>query len=151
MESNTTSELPEDTPDYIIQRRHSRETVLGVIYESESKSKDLADMPHEMPVQLDGHAKEILDSLIDNLEIIDSLISKTSHKWDIDRMPLVDLAILRIAVLEIKNFESIPAAVIVSEAVELATKYSTEASSAFINGVLAGICASLRPDEKVNQ
>ena len=51
---------------------------------------------------------------------------------------------------EIKEFESIPAAVIVSEAVELATKYSTESSSPFINGVLAGICSKLRPEEKIS-
>ena len=54
------------------------------------------------------------------------------------------------ATLEIKEFESIPAAVIVSEAVELATKYSTESSSPFINGVLAGICSKLRPEEKIS-
>ena len=103
-----------------------------------------------MPVQLDGYAKELFDALTSELSAIDSLIEETSHKWDLDRMPLVDLAILRIAVLELKLFTSIPSAVVVSEAVELATKYSTESSSPFINGVLAGICGSLRPDDPVS-
>ncbi|GIS55756.1 MAG: hypothetical protein Ct9H90mP30_4410 [Actinomycetota bacterium] len=66
----------------------------------------------------------MFDALIIELSAIDSLIDENSHKWDLDRMPLVDLAILRIAVLELKHFASIPSAVIVSEAVELATKYS---------------------------
>jgi N utilization substance protein B len=102
-----------------------------------------------MSVRLDGYAKELFDALTGELSAIDSLIDETSHKWDLDRMPLVDLAILRIAVLELKQFVSIPSVVIVSEAVELATKYSTESSSPFINGVLAGICGSLRPDDPV--
>tara|TARA_A100001035_G_scaffold255892_1_gene230749 strand:- start:2125 stop:2577 length:453 start_codon:yes stop_codon:yes gene_type:complete len=143
-------ELPEDTPEYIINRRHGRETVLGLIYEAESKSKNLLALATDMPVQLDGYAKELFDALTSELSAIDSLIEETSHKWDLDRMPLVDLAILRIAVLELKLFTSIPSAVVVSEAVELATKYSTESSSPFINGVLAGICGSVRPDDPVS-
>ena len=149
MESIKKGELPEDTPEYIVNRRHGRETVLGLIYESESKSKNLLDLEKDMLVQLDGYAKELFDALIDVLPDIDSLIDEASHKWDLDRMPLVDLAILRIAVLELKQFTTIPSAVIVSEAVELATKYSTESSSPFINGVIAGICGSLRPDDPV--
>ena len=149
MESIKKGELPEDTPEYIVNRRYGRETVLGLIYESESKSKVLLDLEKDMPVQLDGYAKELFDALIIELSAIDSLIDENSHKWDLDRMPLVDLAILRIAVLELKHFASIPAAVIGSEAVELATKYSTKSSSPFINGVLAGICGSLRPDDPV--
>ena len=150
MESIKKGELPEDTPEYIVNRRYGRETVLGLIYESESKSKVLLDLEKDMPVQLDGYAKELFDALIIELSAIYSLIDENSHKWDLDRMPLVDLAILRIAVLELKLFTSIPSAVIVSEAVELATKYSTESSSPFINGVLAGICGSLRPDDPVS-
>ena len=149
MESIKKGELPEDTPEYIVNRRYGRETVLGLIYESESKSKVLLDLEKDMPVQLDGYAKELFDALIIELSAIDSLLDENSHKWDLDRMPLVDLAILRIAVLELKHFASIPSAVIVSEAVELATKYSTKSSSPFINGVLAGICGSLRPDDPV--
>ena len=149
MESIEKGELPKDTPGYIVNRRHGRETVLGLIYESESKSKVLLDLRKDMPVQLDGYAKELFDALISELSAVDSLIDENSHKWDLDRMPLVDLAILRIAVLELKQFTSTPSAVIVSEAVELATKYSTESSSPFINGVLAGICGSLRPNDPV--
>jgi N utilization substance protein B len=149
MTSSKKGELPEDTPEYILNRRHGRETVLGLIYESESKSKVLLDLEKDMSVRLDGYAKELFDALTGELSAIDSLIDETSHKWDLDRMPLVDLAILRIAVLELKQFVSIPSVVIVSEAVELATKYSTESSSPFINGVLAGICGSLRPDDPV--
>ena len=150
MASNKQSDLPEDTPEYIVDRRHGRETVLGLIYESESRSKDLLELEKDMPVQLDGYAKKLFDALISEISSVDSLIEGASHKWDLDRMPLVDLAILRIGVLELKQFMSTPSAVIVSEAVELATKYSTEASSPFINGVLAGICESIRPDDTAN-
>ena len=68
-------ELPEDTPEYIINRRHGRETVLGLIYEAESKSKNLLALATDMPVQLDGYAKELLDALTSELSAIDSLIA----------------------------------------------------------------------------
>ena len=74
MESIKKGELPEDTPEYIVNRRHGRETVLGLIYESESKSKVLLDLEKDMPVQLDGYAKELFDALIIELSAIDSLI-----------------------------------------------------------------------------
>ena len=61
----------------------------------------------------------------------------------------MDLAILRIAVLELKLFTSIPSAVVVSEAVELATKYSTESSSHSLTGYLQE-SVSLRPDDPVS-
>ena len=77
MASISKGELPEDTPEYIINRRHGRETVLGLIYEAESKSKDLLALAKDMPVQLDGYAKELLDALASELSAIDSLIEET--------------------------------------------------------------------------
>ena len=110
MESIKKGELPEDTPEYIVNRRYGRETVLGLIYESESKSKVVLDLEKDMPVQLDGYAKQLFDALIIELSAIDSLIDENSHKSDLDRMPLVDLAILRIAVLEGTMFGCSPRA-----------------------------------------
>ena len=80
MASNKQSDLPEDTPEYIVDRRHGRETVLGLIYESESKSKDLLELEKDMPVQLDGYAKKLFDALISEISSVDSLIEGASHK-----------------------------------------------------------------------
>ena len=64
-------------------------------------------------------------------------------------MAAVDLSILRMAMCEIISSPNIPAPVIVSEAVELAAKYSTDSSGPFINGVLAEACLRHRPEEPI--
>lgn len=63
-------------------------------------------------------------------------------------MPKVDLAIMRLAVYELKYREDIPANVSINEAVELAKKYGGDQSKNFINGVLGKIVARLRSDEE---
>jgi N utilization substance protein B len=78
---------------------------------------------------------------------IDELISKHAIDWSLDRMPLVDRALIRIATLELGWRPDVPTSVVISEAVELAKAYSTDDSSGFVNGMLATIAHELRPDE----
>lgn len=68
---------------------------------------------------------------------LDEILERTSTGWKPNRMGKVDLAILRLAVYEIKMDEDIPAGVAINEAVELAKKFGGDDSPAFINGVLA--------------
>jgi N utilization substance protein B len=78
---------------------------------------------------------------------IDELISRHAIDWSLDRMPLVDRALMRIATLELGWRLDVPTSVIISEAVELAKAYSTDDSGGFVNGMLATIAHELRPDE----
>ena len=75
----------------------------------------------------------------ENLEEIDATISQHSDKWKINRLPKVDLSILRVAVAEIRSADDIPREVSINEAVELAKKFSTEDGSKFINGILSKV------------
>ncbi len=68
---------------------------------------------------------------------IDSMIDAKSETWKTKRMSKVDLAILRLAVYEMKWDEDVPTGVAINEAVELAKKFSGEGAPAFVNGVLA--------------
>lgn len=88
------------------------------------------------------YAREIVDGVIDNAEEIDDLIAGAAHGWTLDRMPAVDRALLRIAVWELKHNDEIPAAVAISEAVDLAKEYSTDESGAFLHGVLGRLARS---------
>ncbi len=144
-----TNELPEGTPDYIAKRRQGRETLLGLLYEAELKQDDLETIVESSPLDLDGYAQNIFDRLLKDIERIDGEVSSISQKWELERMVAVDLSILRISMCEIISNPKIPAAVIVSEAVELAAKYSTDASGPFINGVLAEACLRFRPGEPI--
>ncbi len=73
----------------------------------------------------------------DKVTEIDTAINEVAKGWKTERMGKVDLALLRIAVYEIKYDEDIPVGVAINEAVELAKKYGQDGSPAFVNGVLA--------------
>lgn len=78
----------------------------------------------------------IVTEFVEHHVQVDRQISKNSKGWGIDRLVKMDRDILRIAITELLYLDDIPVAVTIDEAVELAKKYSTEESSAFINGIL---------------
>lgn len=87
----------------------------------------------------DCYIKSILDGIIEKAVEIDDYIIKYSKDWTIERMPKIDLAILRVAIYEILFKEDIPSSVSINEAVELAKKYSHEDAGGFINGILGSV------------
>ena len=79
-------------------------------------------------------------SIIDNLDNIDNIIKENLEGcWNYNRIAKIDLAILRVAVNEIYYLDDIPESVAINEAIEIANKYSTDASYKFINGILGTI------------
>ncbi len=80
------------------------------------------------------------NSVFEKVEELDGIIAENLSKdWKVERLSKVSLAILRLAVYEIRYVEDIPNTVSVNEAVELAKVYDTDDAPAFINGVLAGV------------
>mgnify|MGYP001005609848 FL=1 len=77
-------------------------------------------------------------------EEIDQLIERHSLHWRVERMSRVDRNVLRLAVYELLDHEEAPARVILNEAIELAKRYGSEESGAFINGILDKLAATLR-------
>lgn len=98
-------------------------------------------------LQLDQKAIETAKRIIENSEQIDSYISDNLKKgWRISRLSRVSLSVMRLAVYEMLFEEKIPVSVSINEAVELAKKYSDDAS--FINGVLGAIARKLPQKEQ---
>ena len=81
--------------------------------------------------------REKVDRIVEKIPQIDQMIDEVSVGWRVSRMSRVDLTILRLAVYEMKYDDTIPAAVSINEAVELARKYSGDSSTSFVNGILA--------------
>lgn len=86
-----------------------------------------------------NYAIQIADSFQKNHEEVDEIIQKYAKNWDLGRLVKMDKDILRIAIVELLYIKDAPMKVVVDEALELAKKYSTEDSAAFINGVLAKV------------
>ena len=82
---------------------------------------------------------ETFNGVLSHLEELDEIIGKTAKGWPVDRMSLVDLTILRLAVWEILYNPDVPANVSVSEALELTERYSDPEDKPFVNGILGAV------------
>lgn len=85
------------------------------------------------------YVKRVIIGVKTNMETIDKKIEENMSNWSINRLPKVDISILRLVVYEIIFEEDIPTEVSINEGVELAKTYSGEKSSKFINGVLGAL------------
>lgn len=81
-------------------------------------------------------AQRLVDGTLANQAELDALIEQCSTNWRLPRMPVVDRNILRLAAFELAHCPDIPATVSVNEAVELAKRYGTADSRAFVNGIV---------------
>lgn len=93
----------------------------------------------ENTTEVQAYTVKIAEKFKENADIVDKQIKDFAKGWDFDRLVKVDKDIMRIAITELMFVEEVPHKVVVDEAVELAKKYSTEDSSAFINGILAKV------------
>lgn len=127
-------------------RREARERALGLCYEAEQRLIPAERLLAEQPVAPDPYAAEVLAGVDGHREDIDAVLRKFSEHWALERMPVIDRALLRIAVYELVWRRDIPTPVVISEAVELAKLYSTKDSGRFVNGMLGRIAEDVRSD-----
>ena len=125
-------------------RRESRERALSLLYEADAKDITPGEVLAELPVDPDPFVTALVRGVESRAEEIDKLIARFAIDWTVDRMPVVDRTLLRIATYELLGRADIPTGVVISEAVALAKEYSTEESGRFVNGVLASIAAETR-------
>jgi N utilization substance protein B len=126
-------------------RRAARERALSLLYEADTKGLPPADVLAGLPVAPDPFVADLVAGVGDHLPDLDGLIAGRARDWPLDRMPLVDKNLLRMATFELRERPQTPVAVVISEAVELAKQYSTDDSGRFVNGVLSALAADLRP------
>jgi N utilization substance protein B len=126
-------------------RRAARERALLLLYESEAKGLALPVVLAELPVRPDPYAEELVLGLAAAAPRVDELVGRHAVGWSLERMPPVDRSLLRLATFELLAELEVPTAAVISEAVELAHRYSTEESGRFVNGVLAAVANEVRP------
>ena len=85
------------------------------------------------------YSKKIVNTCVENIKDIDSLITSKSANWDINRIAFIDKIIIRLALTEMMYFNEVPPKVSIVEAVEISKEFSTKDSSSFINGILDSI------------
>lgn len=130
-------------------RKQAREGTMQLLFQmevNEDYSDDVLDIyldNFEFDNLETKYITDAINSIKENLEVIDGHISKHLEGWDLDRLAKVDLSTLRIAIYEILYREDIPIEVSINEAVETVKKYSTEDSFKFVNGVLGSFVRTI--------
>lgn len=129
-----------------MNRTEQREHIFMLLFRVEFNQK--ADMEEQCTLFFEEAETDIserdrdyirskYEKIAEKLPEIDSMINGTAKGWDTQRMGKVELAIIRLAVYEIKYDESVPTGVAINEAVELAKKFGQDSSAGFVNGILA--------------
>ena len=123
-------------------RSRCREWALQFLYQAEftggRRPENLEGFWHHF--QKEGappaYLQELVAGVAAHLEELDALIARYSEHWRLERMTLVDRNLLRLAICELLYQAGIPPKVVINEAVEVAKRFGTEASGAFVNGLL---------------
>ena len=126
-------------------RRRARENALAILYSGDIIEKNASRIVEDGlypsdDINLSEYAEMLIEGVSSHKDEIDAKLVATSENWALDRMPVVDRAILRLAVFEMLYVDEVPVSVAINEAVELAKAYGGEdESSRFVNGVLGRI------------
>ena len=128
-----------------MSRRELREHIFKLLFRIEFNSSE--EMPEQEKLFFEDtceaapadetYISSKYHKIVEKLETIDNMLNSRAENWNTARMGKVDLTILRLAVYEIVFDDDVPAGVAINEAVELAKKFGQDASSSFVNGILA--------------
>lgn len=128
-------------------RRKNRESAFILIFEKQFRDdtcEEIVELAKEInDVEINDQVKEKFISVFEKVEEFDKIITKYSNKRSLDRIPKVNLAILRLALYEIKYDNKVPLNVGINEAVLLAEKFAQKQDASFINGVLGAYAKSI--------
>ncbi len=120
-------------------RQQPAEDALAAFYGSLAAEQD------EEPPERDSFTDELVKGVIDDAAELDRRILEHSDNWRLERMPAVDRNILRLAICEMTR-QITPHVVVIDEALELARRFSSDESVAFINGILDAVRRGLSGD-----
>ena len=125
-------------------RHQSRERALTLLYEADLKGERPEDVLAALPMDPDPYVTTLVSEVGARSKEIDAMVGEAAIGWDLDRMAVVDRNVLRLATAELLACADVPTAVILNEAVELASAFSTDDSGRFVNGVLATVATRVR-------
>ncbi len=137
------------------QRRESRAAALQYLYSwSINKPANIVEdlrlffMNLDKPRDHYAFAEELIHGVVTNSDEIDGYIRTLAHNWEFDRIARIDLAILRLAIFEMKFRKDIPPVVSINEAIDLSKQFSNADAKRFINGILDRLKDSLGRDAR---
>lgn len=134
------------------KRTRARELAVQGLYQLEVQGPDVLESLAEFFTENDSHpavrklASEWTKGTWENLAVCDELIAASTIKWQLSRLSTVDKSIMRLSVYQLKFCPDIPPRAVINEAIELAKKFSTDKSPAFVNGVLDAVLKKMKTE-----
>lgn len=126
-----------------MKRNEMREQAFFLTFENQFEANDnleeLISLYSENVEEVCPYAIEVSNGVKSHIDELNDLITAYSKSWKISRLPKVTLAILYVALYEMKYVDSVPENVAINEAVELAKKYASQDDASFINGILGAV------------
>jgi transcription antitermination protein NusB len=130
----------------VARRREARRLAVQIVYQ--------ADVSHRLPTEvlegrrqlgqrIPGFTEDLVRGVEERLGELDRLIGEHAQDWTVERMAVVDRAVLRVACFELRYRDDVPVAVAIDEAVIAAKEMSTEESGGFVNGILGRVARDL--------
>lgn len=131
-------------------RRKGREAALQLLFLNDLSGvyndRVVANFWEENPTDSETRefAMRLLTGALENVSVIDETVSRLSAHWKLNRMAAVDRNVLRLAVYELCHCPDIPTKVSLNEAIEIAKKFGSEESGAFVNGILDQVAKTIK-------
>jgi N utilization substance protein B len=95
-----------------------------------------------VPGAVRRNAKRMMTGILEDVENLDSVIQRYAPALPVNLLAIVDRSVLRVAIYEMINRAQVPSRVIINEATELASKFGSESSARFVNGVLGSVLSN---------
>jgi len=132
----------------VSSRTKARKRAVDILYGADLRERPLADALVEESLRATqqperesswAYARQIISGVDEQLDALDVVIVAHANGWTLDRMPVIDRAVIRMGAWEILYNDEVPDGVAIAEAVQLASELSTDDSGPFVNGVLSAI------------
>ena len=124
-----------------MNRKKAREYAFVLLFEYKFQPGEIGSILNDFveefnPGEQQAYIEKVVNGTVEKINEIDEIINDVSTDWKVERISCVSLAVLRLAVYEIKFCDDIPPVVSINEAVSLAKKYEGEEAAPFVNGIL---------------
>ena len=128
----------------VMSRTKAREIALHLIFEMGFQQFEEENLNEEQT----AYIRAVVKGVANDLPVLDTIIEANSKGWSLNRLSHMTIAVLRLALFEMRDVDDVPVGVAINEAVELAKKYDTEDAASFINGVLGSAARAEFPQGK---
>lgn len=126
-------------------------TVIRSVENADAKGKITLAPLYKDPAEDKQFVRDLLAKCVIHNEEYERMISDKTKNWEVERIALMDVLLMKMALTEVLCFESIPVKVSLNEYIELSKQYSTPKSKMFINGILDKIVADLKKENKIQK